>query len=473
MKGVSKRHGFWPRVGAVSIRTKIMGIVGVTVLLLSLAMVWYASRDVSATLRSELERRGVAVGLSLAQQSRDLVLTDNQFALYTLVMNTVDADEDIVYAFVVDAAGNVLVHSFDGGFPPDLLKVNQVPPEASYGLQLLQTGQDTIQDVAIPILGGKAGVIRLGLSERSVRAAVAGYVQGILAWVALALMLGLVLAYSLASFLSKPLSELAKAARAVGSGDFRWQAPSWARDEIGDLGTAFNEMSKELKHKEDMRAQLLAKVIHAQEQERKRIACELHDESSQDLTSLMVGLKLTEESTESAQLKEKLAELRILAARTLDELRHIATELRPSLLDDVGLVSAVQRYAKEYSSKTGISVDCQLSDLDKLCLPPEVEVTVYRIMQETLTNVAKHAEASSVSVVAGLRNSTLVMVIEDDGKGFDVEKVMAQADDEKLGLFGMQERASLIGGKVIIESKPGEGTTLFLDLPVKGKEGAL
>src|SRR3972149_5554538 len=387
------RRDFWSRVGAVSIRTKIMGIVAATILLLGMVMVWYAYRDISATLESELQRRGIGIGTSLVQQSRDLVLTDNQFALYTLMMNPIRSNEDIAYAFVMDGNNNVLVHSFGSGFPSDLLKVNQVPPGSPYNVRRLRTETGTIQDVGVPILGGKAGVIHLGLRESSITAVAAAYVREILFWVALALVVGLFLAYALASFLSRPLSDLAKVAKAVGSGDFRWQAPSWARDEIGSLGAAFTEMSKELKHKEEMRVQLLAKVIDAQEQERKRIARELHDESGQSLTSLMVGLRLTEESTESIHLKGKLAELRALAGRTLDGLRHLATELRPSLLDDVGLVSAVRRYTKGYSSQTGITVDCQLNDLDSLRLPPEAEVAVYRIMQEALTNVVKHAEA--------------------------------------------------------------------------------
>ncbi|OGO22801.1 MAG: hypothetical protein A2144_07775 [Chloroflexi bacterium RBG_16_50_9] len=467
------RRDFWSRVGAVSIRTKIMGIVAVTILLLGMVMVWYAYRDISATLESELQRRGIAIGTSLVQQSRDLVLTDNQFALYTLMMNTIRSNDDIAYAFVMDGNGNIVVHSFGNGFPSDLLKVNQVPPGSPFNVQRLQTETGTIQDVAVPVLGGKAGVIHLGLRESSITAIAAAYVREILFWVALVLVVGLFLAYVLASFLSRPLSDLAKVAKAVGSGDFRWQAPAWARDEIGSLGAAFNEMSKELKHKEEMRVQLLAKVIDAQEQERKRIARELHDESGQALTSLMVGLRLTEESTDSTQLKEKLVELRALAGQTLEGLRHLATELRPSLLDDIGLVSAIRRYAEEYASKTGISVDCQLSALDSLNLSPEVEVTVYRIMQETLTNVLKHAEARNVSVVAGLRNSNLVMVIEDDGKGFYVDKVMAQEDEKWLGIFGMKERASLIGGKVTLESAPGEGTTLYLDVPVQGARATI
>lgn len=444
-----------------------MGIVAISILASALAVFWYDYRDISTTLRTELQERGIAIGTSLAIQSRDLILTDNQFALYRLVKDTRDASKDVTYAFVLDAAGNVLVHTFDGGFPTDLLSINQVPPEKPYRFQALQTEQGTIQDVAVPVLGGKAGVVRLGMSEAAISAAVAEHIRKILLWVVLILVLGLYVAYGLASILTRPISQLAEAARAVTRGDFKWKTPPWAEDEIGALGATFNEMSEELKRKEDMREQLLGKVISAQEEERKRIARELHDDTGQALTSLTVGLRYIEDAADNIQIREKIAELRALAVQTMDNVRHMAAELRPSLLDDLGLLAAIQRYIKEYSTKMNINVDYHISGIDGQRLPSDVEVAIYRIIQEALTNIAKHAEASNISVVLRYRDSLLVAVVEDDGKGFDVSSIMASPDGKKLGLFGMYERASLIGGSLTIESQPGDGATIFLDVPLK------
>ena len=216
-----------------------------------------------------------------------------------------------------------------------------------------------------------------------------------------------------------------------------------------------------------MRVQLLAKVIGAQEDERKRIARELHDETGQALTSMMVGLKFIENSASTAQAREKIAEMRTLAAQTLDKVHHLSMELRPSLLDDLGLFAAVQRYTREYSANMGIDVDSHIDGLMWHRLPSEIEVAVYRIIQEALTNIAKYAEAKNVSVILRYRDSSLVAVIEDDGKGFDIDSIMASADGKKLGLFGMYERASLIGGTLTIESKRGVGTTVFLEVPLE------
>ena len=136
---------FWSRVGAVSIRTKILGIVAVCILTSALALVWYAYRDVSVALRNELQQRGIAIGTSLAAQGRDLILTNNQFALYTLVRDTREANKDLAYVFVLDGAGNVLIHTLDEGFPTDLLEVNQLKPLEPYRVQALQTEADIIQ----------------------------------------------------------------------------------------------------------------------------------------------------------------------------------------------------------------------------------------------------------------------------------------------------------------------------------------
>ncbi len=461
------------KIASVDIRAKILGIVAICILLPALSLVWFANRDISASLENELQERGIAIGIGLAAQGQDLILTDNYFALYTLVSSYHDSDKDLLYVFILDPAGNVLAHTFGAGFPTDLLEKNQVVPGEDYGVQTLQSENDRILDVAVPILDSKAGTVRLGLSQATISAAISQHISNHFLWVALVMALGLTLAYFLASILTNPISRLAEATRALGRGDFKWDTPVWAKDEIGSLGTAFNEMSQELKRKEQMREHLLAKTLTAQEEERKRIARELHDETSQALTSLMVGLKFVENSASLAQVREKTAELRTLAAQTLDDVHHLATELRPSLLDDLGLVAAIGKYTKEYSAKMNIKVDSHISGLSDKRLPSEIEVAVYRIVQEALTNVARYSKTKNVSVILRYREGTLMAIIEDNGTGFDVSRVMASANEKKLGLFGMYERASLIGGKLTIESQPGTGTTVFLEVHIKLPPGVL
>jgi signal transduction histidine kinase len=208
-------------------------------------------------------------------------------------------------------------------------------------------------------------------------------------------------------------------------------------------------------------------VISAQEEERKRIARELHDEASQALTSLMLGLKHLEEHSGEEPLQRKAAELRLLVGDTLDLMHDLALELRPTALDDLGLVAALERYVGDYARKHGINVDFHAGSVQGGRLPPEKETALYRIVQEALANVVKHADARNVSILLEQRDGTAVVIVEDDGKGFDVEAVMrARGHAQRLGLLGMEERASLIGGRLTVESHPGGGTAVFVEIPI-------
>ena len=240
---------------------------------------------------------------------------------------------------------------------------------------------------------------------------------------------------------------------------------------IGDqIGVAVENarLLEELKTKEQMRLQLLEKVITAQEDERKRVARELHDETGQSLTSMIVGLKVLESMANLPEITEKAAELRALGGAILRDVHELAFQLRPTLLDHLGMVAAIQRLVEDYSQKVGFHIDLQVFGFDGRRLPPATETTFYRLVQEALTNVAKHAEAKNVSVILRREGPSGQAIVEDDGKGFNVAEVMGYAaKDKKLGLFGMEERAALVGGKLTIESTLGKGTTVFVEVPLE------
>jgi signal transduction histidine kinase len=461
---------FWSKAGAVGIRIKIMGIVAVCIMIAAVVMVWYTYSNVGATLRIQLREQGIAIGQSVVVQSRDMILTDNQVALYRLVKDMQNAYKDITYILVLDTSNNVLVHTFDEGLPVDLLGRNEITSGEPYKIQILRSENGIIQDIAFPVLSGKAGTIRLGISESTIDIIIGQQIQNILLWIILILVIGLFVAYGLSYILTEPIARLAESTKKIGKYDFTWRKPIWAKDEVGSLGEAFTKMNKELQHKEKLRKQLLAKVISAQEEERKRIARELHDETSQALTSLMVGLRFVRDSTNTHDIRAKTTELRTLTSQTLNEVHRIAAELRNRLLDDLGLIDAIQKYTDEYSHKFNIKIDFHISGISKLHLPSEIEVSVFRIIQEALTNTAKYAEAKNVSIVLSCRDTLLIVIVEDDGKGFDTSFVFVPRNTEKLGIFGMHERASLLGGNLTIESKPGDGTTVFLEVPLNLEE---
>jgi signal transduction histidine kinase len=169
--------------------------------------------------------------------------------------------------------------------------------------------------------------------------------------------------------------------------------------------------------------------------------------------------------------KAKAAELRSLTAHTLDLMRDMALELRPSTLDHLGLVAALERYVAEYGRKHGLEADFDAGGLDGARLRPQTETALYRIVQEALTNVVRHARARGVSVLLDRRGSRAILVVEDDGMGFDVEGVRhLRAPAGVLGILGMEERALLVGGSLTIESHPGSGTAVFVEVPLEGED---
>ena len=262
------------------------------------------------------------------------------------------------------------------------------------------------------------------------------------------------------------LGQFKGAIKALSQGDLDQRVAIESDDEIGELAATFNYMTEELHDKEVLRGRLLEKVITAQEDERKRISRELHDETGQSLTSLMVGLRALEGATCLEEVRDTADQLRATAAQTLGSLHSLALELRPSVLDDLGLVAALKRYVKDYATGFGLDADFEAVGLEEKRLTPQVETTLYRIVQEALTNVARHAEASHVSVLLEQRRGSVIGIVEDDGRGFDVEGVLTSGQLKRLGLHGMQERASLVGGKLTLESTPGIGTAVFIEIPL-------
>jgi signal transduction histidine kinase len=204
---------------------------------------------------------------------------------------------------------------------------------------------------------------------------------------------------------------------------------------------------------------VLRRVVEAQELERARLARELHDETGQALASILLGLGELEAAVETAEARAAATALRELVVTTLQDVRRLAVELRPSALDDFGLIPAVERLAATIAESGPIvDVEAQLGDAR---LSAEVETALYRIVQEALTNVVKHADARRVSITLVRKGVSVVVVVEDDGRGFEA----GHARDASLGLLGMRERVTLVGGTLTVESAPGSGTTLVAEVP--------
>jgi PAS domain S-box-containing protein len=216
------------------------------------------------------------------------------------------------------------------------------------------------------------------------------------------------------------------------------------------------------------RRALLSRLVEAQEEERQRIARELHDVVGQDLAVLLLRLKsLPEQAPLALPVAHSLQEIEKLTRHLIQQSRRLALDLRPETLDKLGLPTALRRYTQEWSHHSGVPVDFHSQGLNHHRLPPDMETTIYRVAQEALSNVLRHAQARRVSVLLERHALQVVLLIEDDGRGFVVETALnLPLPERRLGLVGMYERVSLVNGTLKVESHPGQGTTLVARIPL-------
>jgi two-component system sensor histidine kinase UhpB len=269
----------------------------------------------------------------------------------------------------------------------------------------------------------------------------------------------------------QPLHALERTVDRVATGDLTTRAGRvlFRDPDVERLGETLNTMLDVLQEHRGLLQKMSEQVLAAQEDERKRIARELHDETAQSLTTLLIRLKILERSRTAAEMRGQIDELRELTAETLEAVRKLAVELRPATLDDLGLLAALEAYTESYAARNRNSVRVLFSaqgfgDRESR-LPPQVELVLYRVVQEALTNAAKHASAETLRVQLQRSPADVVATVEDDGQGFDVEEMM-RSRERGLGLFGMQERLALVRGQLMIDSALGRGTRIQARVPL-------
>jgi signal transduction histidine kinase len=223
------------------------------------------------------------------------------------------------------------------------------------------------------------------------------------------------------------------------------------------------EQARQRKQVMEERTRVLKQVMAAQEEERRRVARDLHDEVGQSLTSLLIGLRTVAGASSLPQARDQIEELRRIASLALDEVRRMARGLRPTVLDDLGLAAALERYGDDFAQAHNLHLDVATAGINGERLPDTVETALYRIAQEALTNVARHASARHAALRVERHAGGVEMSISDDGCGFDCRAVLGE---RSLGLSGMRERAALLDGAITIESKAGAGTHLTVRLPL-------
>jgi len=632
-------------MGWRSLRIRIAAVIVALTLILGLGGTVRARSDLTRIGRIELEKRAATIARDLAVQHADQILVNDIYNLYTLVNDFLLNNPDLRYLFILDARGRVIINSFPKGLPVGLRQANVPDPDEVYRVRRLATTEGVIYDIAMPVLEGRGGTVRVGFLEAPLWAQVNRQTLGLLALTLIITLLGAGAGFGLGTYLTRPLSELVRITQAVARGDLERKAPVRGGDEVEQLARAFNRMTdalaasrdelvrrneelsalnaisvavgysldmetildaalskalelmklragwvflqeegssqpilaarqgvpadlfspdvdavtepcicqqtlrmgqvqlvdniencprlsrlpaqgrsgachvsvplrsgervlglmnlvcdgtrcpssqedlrlltaighhigvavenarlyRELQHKEALRGQLLGKLISAQEEERRRIARELHDQYAQALTALSVSVDAADRVLlpDMSAVRTQLKEVKQLAAQTLDQTYDLIFDLRPTTLDDLGLVPAIRWYAESRLEPAGVEVHLETPGL-RGRLPPEVETALYRVVQEALLNVVKHAQAHQVRIRLEVRDGRLRGVVEDDGQGFDLAQVQRTSGRGRgMGLLGMQERMELLGGTLHIETAASQGTRVLIELPLR------
>ncbi len=453
---------------SVPIFFKVLGIGFIVAILFGSLTLLHTSNNLAGNLHQALEQRARSSASWLAAGLEKAVVTGDILAIRQRLAATLAAIHDVRYIVVRDPAGLAIAHTFPLGVPSDLERLAPAAPPETGEIRTFRDAEGMILEARYPILEGHAGTLQMAFSDRSIVKGITTLVNSVFEALAYSITAGTALGLLLTHLLTKPIRHLVQAAHRIGQGDFGARSQVFVSDEIGRLAVAFNQMAdsleayrREVQEKERARLSLLDRIVQTQEEERRTISRELHDHLGQSLAALQLALQSEARGGASDGPKEDLVRrVRVLG----EEVRQLAWGMHPSILDDYGLDSALSRYVQEMSRLSGIEMDYQhTSPPDLPRLPGRIEVTLYRVTQEAMTNVIRHAQAKRVSVVLLRQRPSVTLLVEDDGRGFDAAGL---SGDRCLGLTGMKERVSLLGGACTVESGPGKGTTVRLNIPL-------
>ncbi len=472
------------RVLSIPIFYKIVGIGLLTAVLFGAVTLLQTRASTSQILYQLLEQRAISIGRSLTDAIERPASTGDFFAVRQHLNQAKKTSPEIRYIIVRDRDGKVVASTFEKSVPADLSRIGNktCPPECT--AQTLASTEGLIMDVRFPVVGGYAGTIQLGVLDRMINREL-GILTKMVVWgLILCAAVGLCLALWLTGILTHPIRHLVDSANRIREGAFETRAQVYASDEIGHLAVAFNQMAEalmlyrqEVEAKEKARLSLIERIVQVQEDERKSISRELHDHLGQSLLALLLqvqaGCQCRSDACQHANQPGSLcwnAEKTI--RQIIEDVHRLAWGMRPSILDDYGLDSALARHIEEVGKTAGFEIDYQCTSPEGLDrLPSRIEVPLFRIAQEAITNMIRHAKAAHASVIVLRQLNDITMIVEDDGQGFDMA-VVKEKGDGCLGLVGMEERVNLLGGSFVVESIPGEGTTIRVRIPLSEEHDA-
>ena len=457
----------------ISLRIKVISLVIFATLLLGLPVIYFVNKDFSLQNNMQLKLMSLAIGKQLSSQSVNYILEDNIYALDKLLKSSIKSDPDVVYVFIENRKGEVIASTFDGGFPAVLLKVNRFNPKKLSAVSI-KTNDGLVYDTAVPILRGRLGLIRVGISNKRSSLLLYSLIRSIIIVMIFATVLAIILSSSIAWWVMTPVVKLSESFKKVKSGSYDVKLDIKRDDEIGMLARDFNNMAASLKkadeeriENDNLRKNFINNVIKAQEEERKRIAKDLHDQFAQVLAYIKIRIGLLKNLNNIEEAKESIAQIGEELTNALDAVRNIAKSLMPGILEEMGLVCAVSSYIDDINRKSlNFKVDFFPNEnIKDKRFDQNIEINIYRIIQEALSNAILHSQANNVKISLKTIEGKIDCIIKDNGTGFNYESI----SKESLGIFGMIERAKLLGGDLKIKSQTGRGTEINFYVPAELK----
>lgn len=425
----------------LSFRARLAATMSALILLICAAIWVYVPRKIEDEALALISHKAETLGQLTAFTIHPSIHFQDRAALEEALSGT-RQDKDVSYVIVDDSAGNRLA-----SFHPE------------------RAGAGGHYKVTTPILdeGKEIARLQIGISLERLNRQILQTRVAIGVMTAIILTAGLLAVFLISDVMTRPLRELATAAQRIASGDLNQRVPAGRGDEIGLLADAFNDMAAKVAERDASLRLLSRRLLSIQEEERIRIAREVHDELGQALTAMKIDLQHL--GRQHAPLQEPLTTIGRTIDQIVDLVRRIATDLRPAILDDLGVTAALEQQLRRLRETTGMKTTLTVTEEPQLDML--TGATLYRIAQEGLANVVRHAQATDVEVTLAVRDGAAVLKITDNGQGMSQDQV---ANARSLGLIGMRERAELLGGTVVIDSDPGEGTTLEVTLPLN-KDG--
>ena len=440
-------------MSGLSLRWRLALTLGLLILLIAAAMSIYLPKKIEDEAIALVSHQAETLAQLTAFTIHPSVHFRDPAALEEALRGT-RQDRDVAYVLVVDAKGKELAsfHRQRASAPALARRVRG---------GALASDRD-LYEVMTPMVeeGEEIARLYIGLSLARVQQEIRETRLAVGALMLIVLSAALLAVIIISNLMTRPLRRLAGAAQGIAAGDLDQRVPSGRGDEIGLLADAFNDMAARIAERDARLRGLSRRLLSVQEEERIRIAREVHDELGQALTALKIDLQ--QAGRDHRVTGEPLNAIAQKIDQIVELVRRIASDLRPAILDDLGLAAALEKQLRRVRESTGIQTT--LTAGDEPALDMLSGATLYRIAQEALANVVRHSGASRVDLSLETGDATATLVIRDNGRGMTREQATGP---ESLGILGIRERAELLGGVVAIESEPGQGTTVSVTLPLK------